>query len=388
VIVGQVALGIVLSAGAGLLMLSFAKLLRKDPGFQPDHLLTLQFETPDIRYDKNREVFYRTYFERLRALPGVSSAAGTLMLPMGDDDADVTFEDPAHPTPAGQRPSANISMITPDYFRTMRTPLLKGRDFTDSDTLDRPRVMIINQSFAEKYFPGEDPIGRKLKPGAGDQRGGDPSLTEIVGIVGNLRNSMTQQDERPAYYLPASQFPTWCCLFSVVRSNVSPTSLEPVIRGLVTSMDPEIPVNDVRTMQDLMSLQLSEPRFAMVLLGAFAGLALLLTVVGLYGVMMYSVSRRTREIGVRLALGAQRASVLRMVLRDASLLLAVGIAIGLVASLAFASTLRTMLYGSAPRDPLVLAVVCIVVACIGIVAAWLPARRAAGIEPMQALRMD
>ena len=386
VIVGQVALGIVLTAGAGLLISSFVKRMHQKIGFQPDHLLTFRFETPDNRYKDTRVGFYRDYFARLRALPGVQSAAGSMFLPMTADNADVSFENPEHPMPEGQLPSADISLITPDYFRTMQTPILKGREFADADTVNAPQVMVINQAFAEKYFPGEEPLGKKLKPGAGDK--GEPPMREIVGVVGNMHRSMTQRNERPAYYLPASQLPGWCCLVSVVRTSVDPLSLEPTVRQLVTSMDADIPVTDVRVMPELMSLQLSQPRFAMVLLGAFAALALLLTVVGLYGVMMYSVSRRTREIGVRLALGAQRAMVVRMVLRDAAVLLGSGIAVGLAASLAFASVLKTMLYGTAARDPLVLAAVCAVVAVAGLGSAYLPALRASGIEPMQALRMD
>jgi predicted permease len=386
VIVGQVALGIVLTAGAGLLISSFVKRMHQKIGFQPDHLLTFRFETPDNRYKDTRAQFYRDYFARLRALPGVQSAAGSMFLPMTSDSADVSFENPEHPMPEGQLPSADISLITPDYFRTMQTPILKGREFADADTVNAPPVIVINQAFAEKYFPGEEPLGKKLKPGAGDKE--PPQMREIVGVVGNMHRSMTQRNERPAYYLPASQLPGWCCLVSVVRTSVDPLSLEPTVRQLVTSMDADIPVTDVRVMPELMSLQLSQPRFAMVLLGAFAALALLLTVVGLYGVMMYSVSRRTREIGVRLALGAQRAMVVRMVLRDAAVLLGSGIAVGLAASLAFASVLKTMLYGTAARDPLVLAAVCAVVAIAGLGSAYLPAMRASGIEPMQALRMD
>jgi predicted permease len=384
VIVGQVALGIMLTAGAGLLISSFVKLMHEDIGFQPDHLLTFRFETPDSRYEKTRPQFYRDYFERLRALPGVQAAAGTLLLPMSEDNADVSFQNPEHPLPEGQLPSADISLISGDYFKTMQTPILRGRDFTEADRVDAPKVMIINQAFADKYFRGENPIGKKLIPGLD---GGVP-LREIVGVTGNIQHSMIQRHERPGYFVPASQLPSWCCLVSVVRTSVDPASLDPAVRQLVTSMDNDIPVTDVHTMSELMGLQLSQPRFAMVLLGAFAGLALLLTVVGLYGVMMYSVSRRTREIGVRLALGAQRAMVLRMVLRDASLLLASGIVLGLAATLSFASVLKTMLYGTASRDPLVLAAVCAVVAVTGLLAAYLPALRAAKIEPMQALRVD
>jgi predicted permease len=388
VIVGQVALGIVLTAGAGLLISSFAKLTHQGIGFNPDHLLTFRFETSDTRYKTNRPQFYREYFERLRALPGVQAAAGTILLPMTDDFADISFENPEHPMPKATLPSADISIISGDYFKTMQTPLLRGRDFNDADTVDSPKVMIVNQAFADKFFAGEDALGKNLKPGVDGGLPGGPPLRQIVGIVGNMHRSMTQRRERPAYFMPASQLPDWCCLVSVVRTSVDPLSLEPSVRQLVTSMDKDIPVTDVRTMPELMSLQLSQPRFAMVLLGAFAGLALLLTVVGLYGVMMYSVSRRTREIGVRLALGAQRAMVLRMVLRDAAVLLTGGIALGLAAALASASVLKTMLYGIAARDPWVLAAVCAVVATTGLFSAYLPALRASGIEPMQALRMD
>lgn len=389
VIVGQVALGIVLSAGAGLLISTFVRLIREDLGFRPDHLLAFRFETPDNRYSKTRAQFYRDYFERLRALPGVGSAAGTMILPMSPDEADITFENPEHPLPPGQLPAAAISLISPDYFRTMQVPILRGRDFTDADTVSAPQVMIINHAFAEKYFPGEDPIGKQLKPGAGNGDGPDRlPLRTIIAVTGDIRGSMTRRQDLPAYFLPAAQLPTWCCLVSVVRSSVDPHALEPAVRRLVASMDKDIPVTDVATMPELMSLQLSQPRFAMVLLGAFAGLALLLTVVGLYGVMMYSVARRRREIGVRLALGARRTLVVRMVLIEASRLLAIGIALGLTASLLFASVMKTMLYGAAQRDPMVLTAVCAAVAFTGLLAAWLPALRAASIEPMQALRSD
>jgi putative ABC transport system permease protein len=388
VIVGQVSLGIVLTAGAGLLISSFVKLMHQDLGFQPDHLLTYRFETPDSRYEKTRPQFYREYFDRLRALPGVQAAAGTLILPMTDDNATISFENPEHPVPKGLLPAADISLISGDYFRTMQVPLLKGRDFADADTADSPQVMIINQAFADKFFPGENPLGKKLKPGASSGRPGGSPMREIVGVVGNMRLFMTQREERAGYFLPSSQMPEWCCVVTVVRSKVDPASLEPSARELVTSMDKDIPVTDVRTMPDLMSLELSQPRFAMVLLGAFAALALILTVVGLYGVMTYSVSRRTREIGVRLALGAQRAMVMRMVLREAAILLGAGVAIGLAASLAGGSALKTMLYGTASRDPLVLTAVCIIVAAAGLLSAYLPALRAAAIEPMEALRTD
>lgn len=386
VIVGQVGLGIVLTAGAGLLATSFFHLAHSNEGFNPDHVLTLLFETPDSRYAHTRTEFYQQYFERLRALPGVQSAAGSMLLPMTDNDAHVSFEDPEHPRPKGQLESARVDVVSDGYFRTLQIPQLSGRDFSEADTVQSPQVMIVNQAFARQFFPGENILGKKLKPGAGS--GGPPRWRTIIGVVGNIRTVATQRAIDPMYYLPASQLPDWCCLYTVARTSVAPLSLEPAVRNLVASMDRDIPVTDVSTMRDRIGLELAEPRFAMVLLSAFAGLALLLTVVGLYGVMMYSVTRRRREIGVRLALGAARGAVQAMVLRQACLLLGAGTAVGLGASLLLAPVLRSMLYGVGGRNPAVLALVCGAVAVAGLLAAWLPALRASGIQPMEALRAE
>ncbi len=386
VLVAQVALGIVLTAGAGLLIASFVKLTHTNEGFNPDHLLTFTFETPDLAYKETRPQFYREYFERLRALPGVQAASGSLLLPMTSDEIHISFENPEKPVPEGERPNAELTTISGDLFRTLQVPLIEGRDFNGADTLQAPQVMIVNQAFAQEYFPGEDPIGKKLKPGAGNGHG--PAWRQIVGVVGNVRHSATQRELEPSMYLPADQLNHWCCLRTVVRTTVDPLSLEPAVRQLVTSMDANIPVTEVRTMNELLSLELAQPRFAMVLLGSFAALALVLTVVGLYGVMVYSVARRTREIGLRLALGAERTRVMRMVLRDAAVLLGAGIGIGLAAALISGPVLAKMLYGAGPRDPFILTMVCVGVAIAGMLAAYLPALRAASIEPMEALRTE
>jgi len=388
VIVGQVALGIVLTFGAGLLATSFVKLIGRDEGFRPDHLLTFTFEISDSASKNDLPEFYRQYFERLRALPGVQSAGGSHNLPMTNNLAMISFENPAHPVPNGQEPNADLTVVSTNYFRTLQVPLIRGRDFTDADDMKAPQVVIVNQVFAQQYFPGEDPLGKKLKPGVGNGAADGPPWREIIGVVGDIRHFATQQEMPPAMYLPVSQVPMWCCLRSVVRTSMDPTNLEPEVRQLVSSMDRDIPVTDVHTMTELLSLQLTQPRFAMILLGTFAALALILTVVGLYGGIAYSVSRRTREIGVRLALGAQRSSVMRMILRDAAILLFAGTAIGVVASLASAFVLATVLYGVTPHDPLVLSIVCISVALTGLLAAYVPSMRAASIDPMQALRTE
>jgi predicted permease len=387
-IVGEVALGLVLTAGAGLLITSFAHLIHTNEGFNPDHLTTLFFETPDAHYKNTRAQFYREYFEKLRGLPGVQSAGGVMMLPMTNEGAVISFEDPEHPVPESQHPSADLSPISPEYFHTMQIPVLKGRDFSERDDMKALQVMIVNHAFAQKFFPGEEVLGKKLKPGAGNGTPGGSPWRQIVGVVGDIRLGATQREMRPAMYLPASQLNTWCCLYTVVRTSLDPISLEASVQRIIADMDKDIPVTQVRTMNELMFSELAQPRFATVLLSTFAGLALVLTIVGLYGVMTYTVSRRTREIGVRMALGAQRSTVLKMVLRDASILLAIGIAIGTGAALASGSVLQSMLYGTGSRNPVVLIEVCIAVSVPGLLAAYIPAFRAAKVDPMVALRYE
>jgi len=387
-VVGQVALGLMLTTGAGLLITSFSKIVHAKEGFNPDHLTTMYFELPSTMDRDARPQFYRDYFEKVRALPGVQSASGAMFLPMSDGEAVISFEDPEHPMPESQLASADLTPIAPGYFGTMQIPVLEGRDFTERDDMSATQVMIVNRAFAQKFFPGENVLGKKLKPGAGNGTPGGPPWREIVGVVDNIRIGATQQQMNAAMYLPSAQLKTWCCLYSVVRTPLDSASLTASVQRTVSEMNKDIPVTQVRTMNELLSMQFTQPRFAMVLLSTFAGLAVVLTVVGLYGVMTYSVTQRTREIGVRMALGAERALVLRMVLRQATALLVGGIAIGFIAALASASVIEKMLYGTKPRDPIVMAAVCCAVAIVGLAAAYIPARRAARVDPMVALRYE
>jgi predicted permease len=388
VIAGQVALGILLTTSAGLLVTSFIHLTHTNDGFNPDHVLTLLFETPDSRYKNTRAEFYQEYFQKLRALPGIRSAGGSILLPMINNSANISFENPEHPRPKGQLENAMVDLVSPAYFQTMEIPLLAGRDFNDSDTSQSPQVMIVNQAFAAEFFPGENPLGKRLKPGTSGGPTQPPAWRTIVGVVGNIRTGATQRKTDPMYYVPARQLPNWCCMYTVARTSMDPLALEPEVQKLLASMDPDVPISDVRTMHDRIGLQLAQPRFAMVLLAAFAGLALVLTLVGLYGVMAYSVTRRTREIGVRLALGAPRWTVLQMVLRQAAVLILIGSGLGIAAALASGSLLEAFLYGTGARNPLVLATVWGFVAITGFLAAYLPARKAMRVDPSVALRYE
>jgi putative ABC transport system permease protein len=386
-VIAQVTLGLVLVTGAGLLMASFLRLERSDLGFKPDHLLSFQFSLPEPQYNTAQQLaFYDQLLERMRALPGVKGAAGVWPLPLGGDNATVVFNIEERPTGPTNRPNARMAFATPGYLSTAGIPLLKGRFFSEHDDLKAPRVLLVNKAFADKFFPGEGVIGKHITPGA-TAPGEKETLHEIIGVVGSAKLFALDAEPEPIYYFPYKQL-AWMPPPVILRTVVPPRTLESAVRQQVAAIDPMVPVFQVRTMDELLSTQITEPRFHTVLLGCFAGMALLLATVGVYGAMAYSVARRTREIGVRIALGASHATVLSMVLKQALVLVTAGLALGLGASLAAARLLQSMLFGVSTGDPVVLGLSGLLVGFTGLLAAYLPARRAASVDPMVALRCE
>lgn len=388
-VIAETALGVMLLIGAGLLMRSLDRLSRAELGFNPSHLFTADFNLSETRYNADQQnIFINDLMQRLRSIPGVTAAAGSIPLPLSDNNYVITFNMLDHPLPKASQPYANFAVVVPGFFEAMQMPLLRGRTFNDHDERDGNPVMIVNQAFAKKYYPNEDPIGRKVEIGAGEGPARKRfKIREIVGIVGDIRSSNLTKAPQPAYYVPLPQLmfgpPTL-----VIRTQGDPSSITTEVRKTLTSMDPDVPLYTIRSMEDYLALDLGRARFQTMLLSMFAGTALLLTAVGLYGVMAYAVGQRTHEIGVRMALGASRSDVLQMVLRRGVLITVTGIGIGVVGAIALAKLIESLLYEIPPRDPLTYVSVCIVLGCVALLASYIPALRATRIDPMVALRYE
>jgi putative ABC transport system permease protein len=386
-VIAQITLGLVLLSAAALLVASFLHLLRRDPGFRPEQVLSFSMSVPDVRYPDDKQVaLMDRLFERLRSLPGATTVAAGVPLPLSGSQMTVSFNIEERPAPVFNRPRSDIAIVTPGYFRTLGIPLLEGRTFTERDDAKANQVVIVNRAFADKFFPGENVVGKRIQPGASN-RSGETPMREIVGVVGNARQSPLGSGPEPIYYFPYRQL-VWFVPPVVIRTSLPAVTMESAVRSAVASIDPEIPIHDLATMEDILSEGVARPRFQMLLLASFAAIALLLTLVGLYGVLAYSVLKRSREIGVRVALGASRAKVLGMILKQAAFLVGAGVALGLVGAIAAGQVLGSMLFGVNPRNPLLLAIACGAITLTAASAAYLPARRAASIDPMQALRNE
>jgi predicted permease len=359
-----------------------------DPGFVASDLATFTVVLPEKQYaalDAQRR-FLADVTRQLRAIPGVASVGASFGLPLSDTRFSLTFTVEGRPEPPpDNEPTGQVRVATSEYFRTMGIPLLRGRSFNEQDGADAPQVILVSQQLARRYFPNEDPIGKRIY--AGWRREGKRFGGTIVGVVGDVRQFGPRLDVPPAYYAAAEQWPTDEIVF-VIRSTVPFTTLVPMLRAVVREKDPNLPVFDVQRASDLVWRSLSEPRFYLLLLGAFATAALVLGAVGIYGVVAYVVRQRTREIGVRMALGATSGRILRMIVGEGVVLAGAGAALGVVAALQLTGLLQRMLYNVAPNDARTLAAVVLLLAVVATVACLLPARAAARVSPQRALRAE
>lgn len=385
-VIAETAIGLVLLVGAGLLIHSFVRILQVDPGFDSRNILTASIALPDNRYNAQQQVqFFDQLLPKLAALPGVQSAAAGWALPFAQNSMAISFDIEGHSLAPGDQPAAGVHIATPGYLETLHIPVLRGRSFRPEDTAKSTPVMALNESFAHKYFPNEDPIGKRVRIGLGDGTVSSKSMREIIAVVGDVRERKLTKEAKPEYFLPYSQAAVTSPTL-VIRSAVDPTALIGPVRAQVAAIDKTVPFYDVKTMDDIVSQAAAQPRFQAVLFGFFAAMALLLSAVGLYAVLSYMVAQRTMEIGLRLALGAQRENVLAMILRRGLILAGTGLAIGVAVSLVLTRFLQGMLYGVRPFDPLTFAAVSLTLLLVSLAASCAPAYRAGRLDPMLTLR--
>jgi predicted permease len=386
-LVGEVALSMMLLACAGLLVRSFVGLRSLSPGFNSSGLLTLSVSMPDARYKNSlaEQNYWEDVVAQLRNLPGVTSVAAVTPLPLSGDDFSSSFRVEGRNVPEKDESSAELRWATPNYFRTMAIPLRKGRTFEDSDRLGEARVLLINETAARMFFPGDDAIGQKIQFGA---RGGfERNEGEIVGLVGDVHDFGVDAAVAPTFYVPLAQAGMDGATL-VIRTHGLPAALGQPARKLVRDIDRDVLVGKPVPMERLVSDSLGQRRFYMMLLGGFAGLALVLAAVGLYGVISYSVAQRTQEMGIRVALGASGRQVVSMVMWQALRLAGLGLAIGLGLAMTLKSVLKGFLVGVSTTDPPTLAVTALILLIVAMFASYVPARRAALVDPVVALRFE
>ena len=386
-VVSEIALAVVLLASAGLLVKSFIRLQQVDRGFNPDNVLSLVVRLPNAGYPEDEQLvqFFGQAMERVRHLPGVRSAGMVNFLPLyGGLGSSTGFKIEGRPEPPpGQGPSCDVRVVDGAYFPTLGIPILRGRNFSPLEERQAKRVILINEALARKHFPNEDPIGQRLDVAMFE----NPVVTEVIGVVGNVRYDSLIDEAPPAVYFPHPELP-YPFMTLVLRTEGDPTAVAPAVQREIRALDPNQPVSDVRTMDQVMSEAVSRSRFNTLLLGLFAALATLLAAVGIFGVMNYSVALRTREIGLRLAIGAQPRQVLLLVLKQGLLLTVVGLILGLAAAFALTRLLTGLLFGVQAADASTFATISVLLLLVSLFACYLPARRAMRIDPMSALRYE
>jgi predicted permease len=389
-VVAQISLSIILLIGATLLLKSFARLRQIDPGFQSAHVLTMKIALPPARYDTNlkKSVFFRELVRRVEAAPGVESAAVAMSLPTIPEWLGTNVSAEGQPPDDGdaRSPSARLQSVTPDYFRTLQIPLRRGREFTARDTApDAPAAVIINESFARRFWPayprGRSPVGQHMREGI-DRTG----WIEIVGIVADVRVGDLTAPVEPEFYVPTVIHAPQTA-YLAVRTAGDTLSLASTIRKQILAIDGSQPVSDIKTMDQVIEAALGQRRLTTWLLGSFAGVALLLAIIGMYGVIAYAVARRTHEVGIRRALGAQQADILRLVLRQGLALALAGVAVGIAGAFALTRVTQGLLFQVTATDPAAFIGIAVLFLIAALAASYIPARRAARIDPMAALRI-
>ncbi len=383
-VIAQVALSLLLLIGAGLLVHSFFRLLRVDPGFDSQNVITMGLSLPTVKYaEPQKQIsFFDDLLRRVSAVPGVKSAAISASLPLTPRRITPVLPEGQPDVPLPQRPFIIIEAISPSWFRTMHVALLAGREFTETDNADAPKVVIVNQAFARRFWPNENPLGKRIAVGR-------QSGSEVVAVAANVKNNGLALDPQPQIYLPFPQLP-WANMNLLVRSALEPHSIVPSIRAQIAAMDADQPVVNIQTIQELMDTSRAQPRFIMLLLAIFSLAALALAIVGIYGVLSYSVAQRRQEIGIRVALGAEKSDILRLIVSHGMSLALAGIVLGLTAALALswimASMLSGLLYKVGARDLATFAIAPIAFLLIALLASYLPALRATKVDPNEALR--
>ncbi|HWO02704.1 MAG TPA: ABC transporter permease, partial [Blastocatellia bacterium] len=382
-VVSEVALALMLLVGAGLLIKSFANLQSVDPGFNPKKVLRVDVGLPRTRYPDRLQsaAFYKQLLDRVAGLPDVQSAGAVSSLPLSGGGTDSNFQIEGRPPAEPGHPQvAWYSSVTPDYFRAMGIRLVRGRDFTGADSTDVSKVALISETMARRFFPDEDPLGKRLVFGEKD-------LREIVGVMSDVKFFGLNLDARPSMYFPHAQSPARG-MSLVVRTQGEPMTLAAAIRGQVSELDRDLAASNVMPMEELVGISLAEPRFTLMLLGAFAAVAMALSAIGVYGVVSYSVAQRSHEIGVRMALGAQMRDVLKLVVRQGMALVLGGVGVGLVAAFALTRVMESLLFGVTATDFTTFSLTSLLLAGVALGACFVPARRATKVDPMVALRYE